>query len=156
MQQMSSCPKCRALLPHDTKICDYCGYTLSVATDLLDQTLVLNTSGQGKTALIPPEIRGWNWGAFFLAPLWGIFNRVWISLLAFIPIPFLALIMSIVLGVKGNEWAWRSRRWDSIEHFNRIQKHWMYWGIIAFLVSLVVLALIELESPGSLIAPEIF
>ncbi len=156
MQQMTSCPKCRALLPHGTTTCDYCGYRLAEAADIPDQALVLNTSGQGKTAFIPPEIRGWNWGAFFLTPLWGIFNRVWIALIAFIPLPFLAFIMSIVLGIKGNEWAWQSRKWNSVEHFTMIQKRWMYWGIIAFLVSLAILALIELEYPGSLIPPQIY
>jgi len=25
-----------------------------------------NTSGQGRLAVIPEEIRGWNWGAFLL------------------------------------------------------------------------------------------
>ena len=86
-----------------------------------------NTSGQGSVAVIPEGIRGWNWGAFFLGPIWGIGNRVWIALLGLIWVVF--PVMAIVLGVKGSEWAWRSKRWDSIEHFKRTQSTWAKSGI---------------------------
>ena len=86
-----------------------------------------NTSGQGSSAVIPQEIRGWNWGAFFLGPIWGIGNRVWIALLGLIWVVF--PIMAIVLGVKGSEWAWRYKKWDSIEHFKRTQSTWAKSGI---------------------------
>ena len=33
-----------------------------------------NTSGYGSLASMPPEIRHWNWGAFFLTWIWGIGN----------------------------------------------------------------------------------
>ena len=64
-----------------------------------------NTSGQGTLAVVPEEIRGWNWGAFLLHWMWGIGNNVWIGLLAIIP--YAGIIMAIVLGVKGTEWAWQ-------------------------------------------------
>jgi hypothetical protein len=34
-----------------------------------------NSSGTGKTTEVPAEIRGWNWGAFFLNFFWGIGNK---------------------------------------------------------------------------------
>ena len=37
-------------------------------------------------------------------------------------------------GVQGNEWAWKSKRWDSIEHFKRTQKKWRNWGIVIFVI----------------------
>ncbi|MCJ7808381.1 MAG: leucine-rich repeat domain-containing protein, partial [Dehalococcoidia bacterium] len=86
-----------------------------------------NTSGQGKLAKIPIEIRGWNWGAFFLNWIWGVGNSVWIALLCLIP--FVSFIMRFVLGAKGNEWAWQNRKWDSIEHFKRTQRKWGWWGL---------------------------
>ena len=86
-----------------------------------------NTSGQGNLAVIPREISGWNWGAFLLSWIWGIGNNVWIALLALIP--YVGFIMAIVLGVKGSEWAWENKRWDSIEHFKATQRKWAYWGI---------------------------
>ena len=95
-----------------------------------------NTSGQGRLAIIPKEIRGWNWGAFFFGWLWGISNKVWISLLCLIP--WVGFIMLIVLGMQGNEWAWRNKRWDSIEHFKRTQRTWAYWALAIFVLVVIV------------------
>ena len=92
--------------------------TESIATE--------NTSGQGKGAAIPAEIRGWNWGAFLLNWIWGIGNSVWIALLALI----LGPIMAIILGVKGNEWAWRNKKWNSVEHFKKTQQVWTWVGVV--------------------------
>lgn len=96
-----------------------------------------NSSGQGFSATVPPEIKGWNWGAFFLTWIWGIGNRVWLALIALAPIPLAGLVMMVILGIKGNEWAWQSKRWESIEHFRRRQRVWMYWGLAAFLAPFV-------------------
>ena len=66
-----------------------------------------NTSGEGKGALVPEELKGWNWGAFFLTWIWGIGNSTYIALLMFIPL--VNMILPFVLGAKGNEWAWKNR-----------------------------------------------
>ena len=86
-----------------------------------------NTSGQGKLTVVPQEIKGWNWGAFLLGLIWGAGNNVWWSLILFIP--YFSVIWMFVIGIKGSEWAWKSKRWDSIEHFKRTQKKWRNWGI---------------------------
>ena len=97
-----------------------------------------NTSGQGLTiGDVPPEIKEWNWGAFFLTWIWGIGNKVWLSLIALIPLPFVGLAMGILLGIKGNEWAWQCKKWDSIEQFRHRQRIWMYWGIAGFIAPFV-------------------
>jgi len=80
---------------------------------------------------IPPEIRGWNWGAFLLNWIWGIGNNTFIALLTFIPV--FGLIMPFVLGAKGNVWAWRNGRWDSVEHFRRVQRRWAISGAIIYI-----------------------
>ena len=80
-------------------------------------------------AEIPPEIDRWNWGAFLLNWIWGVGNGVFISLLVFIPF-FGILIMPFVLGAKGSAWAWRKGRWDSVEHFRRVQRLWAIWGAV--------------------------
>ncbi|MFH4171158.1 hypothetical protein WAJ14_21095, partial [Acinetobacter baumannii] len=38
--------------------------------------------------------------------------------------------VAIALGIKGNEWAWKSRKWESIEQFKQHQKRWMIAGIV--------------------------
>ncbi|MEE9366894.1 MAG: hypothetical protein V3W44_09425 [Dehalococcoidales bacterium] len=105
-----------------------------------DVSSVENTSGQGRLATIPEEVRGWNWGAFFLSWIWGVGNNVWIALLAFIP--FVNFIMGIVLGIKGNEWAWRNKKWDSIEHFKKTQRTWGIVGIVLIVFSFFIFPII--------------
>lgn len=99
-----------------------------------------NTSGYGKLATIPPEIRKWNWGAFWLGAIWGLCNNVWISLLLLIPT--INVVMWFILGAKGNEWAWQSKKWDSIEHFERTQKAWARWGLVLFIIFIIIVAVI--------------
>lgn len=89
-----------------------------------------NTSGQGALANVPAEIDRWNWGAFLLNWIWGIGNNTFIALLVFVP--FVGFVMLFVLGAKGSSWAWRNKRWESIEHFKATQRKWARWGAIAF------------------------
>lgn len=37
-----------------------------------------NTSGQGRSAVVPPEIKRWIWGAFLLNWIWGIKGDRWV------------------------------------------------------------------------------
>lgn len=48
---------------------------------------------------IPPEIQGWNWGAFLLGPIWAIGNRVFLGLLGCLPAiaTYTALIIALIL-----------------------------------------------------------
>jgi ABC-type Fe3+ transport system permease subunit len=93
-------------------------------------------SGMGKQSTIPPEIQGWNWGAFFLNWIWGIGNSTYIAFLMFVP--FVNLIMMFVLGAKGNEWAWQNRAWRDVDHFKTTQKRWRNAGLIVVCVFLPV------------------
>ena len=90
-----------------------------------------NTSGQGKSVVVPAEIKKWNWGAFFLNWIWGLCNKTYIALLCLIPL--VGIIMVFVLGAKGSKWAWQNKRWDSIEHFQSVQRKWAWWGFGLFL-----------------------
>jgi Cytochrome oxidase complex assembly protein 1 len=91
----------------------------------------LNTSGQGKNAIVPAEVNRWNWGAFFLSWIWGICNNTYIAFLVFIP--FANLVMMFILGAKGSAWAWQNKRWDSIEQFRAVQRKWAVWGVVVII-----------------------
>jgi len=80
---------------------------------------------------IPPELDRWNWGAFLLNWIWGLGNDTFIALLTLVP--GLGFIMMIVLGLRGSRWAWRNGRWDSVEHFRRVQRLWAIWGVVVWL-----------------------
>ena len=96
-----------------------------------------NTSGQGERSIVPPEIANkWNWGAFGLGWIWGVANNTWLALLTLIP--FAGLVMAVVLGMKGNEWAWKNKRWESLEHFQQVQDKWKISGILFFLLSTIM------------------
>ncbi len=95
-----------------------------------------NDSGTGATAVLPPELRGVNVGAFFLNWIWAIAHSTWLGLLCLVP--YVGFVMSFVLLFKGNEWAWQNRRWDSIEQFKEVQKKWATWGIIILVAGVVI------------------
>jgi hypothetical protein len=95
-----------------------------------------NTSGQGKSAVVPPEIDRWNWGAFLLNWIWGLGNGVYIALLMFVPL--VNIVMAFVLGAKGSAWAWKSRRWQSVEHFKRVQRLWAIAGVIVLALAIAM------------------
>ncbi|WP_375494217.1 serine/threonine protein kinase [uncultured Nostoc sp.] len=98
---------------------------------LLPLKEIINNSGCGinnQNETVPEEILGWNWGAFLMPWLWMWPNQVWYGLFCFVP--QVGYLMAIALGAKGNEWAWKSRRWRSIEQFKAHQRGWAIAGIL--------------------------
>ena len=116
------------------------------------ETNFINNSGQGKNIKVDNIIaKRFNWGAFFLSFIWGIFNKTPITLIIFIFCIFpksisniLILICSIWFGIKGNTWAWQNKYWESVEHFHSIQKKWAMAGII-LIVIMLLFAIIAVE-----------
>ena len=111
-----------------------------------------NNSGQGPGTPVPPELQGWCWSGFLLTWIWCIPHAAWTGLVvtlvagflgqimtrvAHIPIP-LGLIGPIYCGLKGNEWAWQGRRWESIQQFRETQRVWVIWGIVIVAVGIVI------------------
>ncbi|AUT01101.1 serine/threonine protein kinase [Nostoc sp. CENA543] len=97
----------------------------------LPSKMFINNSGCGiinTLEPVPEEIQGWNWGAFLLPWFWLWSNQVWLGLLCFTP--YIGWVMTISLGAKGNEWAWKSRRWRSIEQFKAHQRGWAIAGVL--------------------------
>lgn len=99
-----------------------------------------NSSGMGTASTLPPQLTGWNWGAFFLNWIWGIGNNTYIAFLCLIP--FVNFVMIFILGAKGNEWAWQNKKWESIDHFKRVQKLWAIWGLVLFLLGILLSVLV--------------
>jgi len=103
----------------------------SVNKNQLPLKEIINNSGCGiknQNETVPEEILGWNWGAFLMPWLWMWPNQVWYGLFCFMPNVW--WLMAIALGAKGNEWAWKSRRWRSIEQFKAHQRGWAIAGIL--------------------------
>ena len=112
--------------------------------NLYDEEFV-NTSGGGPEAEVPDEVADhFNWGAFLLNWIWGLGNKSYITLLILLVsfIPFVNLIAPFVFciwfGFEGNKWAWRNKRFQSIEHFHSYQKKWVIAGLILPIVGLIL------------------
>jgi hypothetical protein len=111
-----------------------------------------NTSGT-RSARLPQSARGWNTAAFLIGPVWGPVNGVWLGVvgLTVLVIPesvltlglriTLYLAYGVFLGFRGNEMAWRARRWVSLEQFQKVQQQWM---LLALVVNLVMLFMIPI------------
>lgn len=81
----------------------------------------------------------WNW-------IWALGNSTYIGLLALVP--YVGFIMAFYLGFKGRELAWKNKRWDSLEHFNRVQRSWTKWGLIVFVGVFVLGILAAIALPA--------
>ena len=107
-----------------------------------------NTSGQGKNAVVPPEVDHWNWGAFLLNWIWGIGNNTYIALLMFVP--FANMVMPFVLGAKGSIWAWQNKHWESVDHFKRVQRKWAIWSVVIYIVSIGLVVVLFISVMGAM------
>lgn len=84
-------------------------------------------------------IKGWNWAAYGLSLIWGPFNGLWLWCLVLLAILYkfdgsisilIVFIVSLFLGFKGNELAWKFGKWKSPKEFISIQQKWRIWGIL--------------------------
>lgn len=96
------------------------------------------TSASDNNSLnIDVETARFNWGAFFLYPLWGFANGMW---WAFLISWFLGwtIIPNILFGIMGSKWAWKNKQWRDINHFVTVQDSWKKWGIGLFLAGIFI------------------
>jgi hypothetical protein len=93
-------------------------------------------SGKGNASEMPAELKGWSWGASGLGIVWGIYHSVWLSFIQFVPV--ISIIWWLVMGMMGNEWAWSSQPWHSVEEFKASQEKWNKWGLVFFVLGIFV------------------
>ena len=102
---------------------------------------------------IDREVDKWNWGAFFFGWIWGIFNKVYLSIFQLVAsilsfglvmiglgiiAPFFSLTnlgIAIWLGVKGSRMAWDNGAYRNLEHFRNVRHNWNVAVLIVFCVS---------------------
>ena len=139
------CSHCGAPMAPDAAACAVCGKAAAIAampSVNLDKPAPYSADHGG----IPDGVKGWSWGAFLLNWIWAIGNRSWIGLLAVIP--YVGWIMAFWLGFKGREMAWKNKQWDSLEHFNRVQRKWSQWAIGIMVVAIIVGILAAIGGPA--------
>lgn len=113
----------------------------------------IQRKNQRTMPMYPSIVDKWNWGAFTLSWIWGIFNGLYwpLIIIALNFIPYIGVIISlcicVLLGKNGNLYAWRKAkpRGESVEHFNYIQFMWNtagQIGVIVFMFLFLVLLMI--------------
>jgi hypothetical protein len=94
-----------------------------------------------QTIACPEEIKRFNWGALLLSWVWGIRYGVWSAFLVFIP--FVGWIVPLILGFKGNEWAYKKNPGFGVDKFLSSQRKWtiaglFFWWFILALVGISI------------------
>jgi len=89
----------------------------------------------GKNGAFPQELGGFNWGAFLMGWIWTLGMS---NVIGFLLCFFLGIIGNIIVGIKGNEWAWQSRKFDSVEQFRAVQHTWAVWGVVLLIISFLI------------------
>lgn len=126
---MIFCRGCGKSIHESAPICPHCGAPQQVQVAAVIKPTVGKIVVAPKPAKpMPDGVKGWSWGGFLLNWIWAVGNNTWIGLLALVPVVGW-LVMPIVLGIKGREWAWQNKQWESLEHFNRVQRKWSIWAI---------------------------
>ena len=85
-----------------------------------------NKKDTSKTTTVPDGIKSWSWGASCLNGLRGFGNRTFAALHGFVTV--LNFFMGFILGFYGRKWACKNRHWESVDHFNRVQKNGILQG----------------------------
>jgi len=81
---------------------------------------------------VPEEVKGWNWGAFMYSILWGFGNKSYLPLLMLIPV--FNIFWIFVVGIKGNEWAWKNGDYTDVRTFKAVQATWNRAGFVMFMI----------------------
>lgn len=99
-----------------------------------------NRNVQQDIPMYPSIVDKWNWGAFCLSWIWGLFNGLYwpLIIVVFNFIPYIGVFLSICicfyLGKRGNMLAWMiaERKGLTVKHYIDIQKKWNIVGILFF------------------------
>lgn len=104
---------------------------------------------------------GFNWGAFWGGWIWGLGNKVRITLIQLVllftqiiiilttrsymatAVPgMINFALMIYFGANGNAWAWSSRHYVSVEQFRAVQHRWAFWMIVTYICVQVTTTLV--------------
>ncbi len=110
---------------------------LSLITSFIVFLVLLFKEGKITSQLPYDYKKEFNWGAFFGTWLWGLYNKSYITLLNLILwfTPWGAYF-KLICGLKGNEWAFKNKKWNNVTKFNRSQeRQTTFWVIFAFVIT---------------------
>ncbi|MBR6722246.1 hypothetical protein IKL64_02205 [bacterium] len=102
--------------------------------------------------------KNFNWGAFLLGWIWGLFNNSYVTLIQipviFIPHigPWIGFGLAVFFGIKGNAWALEHKQFKSDINFLKYQKILTCIGILVQMTCIVFVKILfefsALHPPG--------
>lgn len=111
-----------------------------------------------------PNLKRWNWGAFFLTWIWGLGNRTYLGFIVFLGVIVIATLKAILInylpglthsflfplfniltlvfivavhilhGLFGTRWSWQNKPWSNARSFKRSQVIWSVVGLLWWVV----------------------
>ena len=69
-------------------------------------------------------------------------NGLWVYALLGFVLSFIPLASFILFGLKGNEWAWESGRFSSVEDLRAKERKWAIAALIVFVISILLVILV--------------
>lgn len=132
--------------------------TISESGNLANANIINSAAPQKKKE--PECLDKFNWGAFLLMGLWGLFNKhAWLffvqwgfniiyriagndNFVVTAVFGVLEIALALVYGFKGNKEAWEKVDNITPEQFDKKQHRWSVAGIICFVLTMVLALLI--------------
>ena len=98
------------------------------------QTTAAATFPSGNPVADLDRVKGWNWGAFMFSWIWAFAHNLGAiaAIVLFISFLNMGFFASIFLGIVGNEYAWKSRHFESVEEFKDTQRKWSIAALLVF------------------------
>ena len=140
---MKKCPFCGEMIPINSTFCNICETPLAdIQTNVIPKIEYKSTITQSvDNSIMPDNVKRFNWGAFLFTWIWGISNKSYMTFWALVP--YFGIVWAFVCGIKGNEWAWKNKKWVSVEDFNNTQKKWAVVGSILFSIILSIALIVS-------------
>ena len=57
-----------------------------------------------------------------------------------------SLALSIWFGIKGNDWAWQNKKWESVQYFHHVQRIWAIVGTVLFAFGILLVTALVLPT----------
>lgn len=142
---MKLCQYCGSMISEDDIFCIKCGLQVQIPSTKKKPVIQHNYQYinpdyyQGYNYdEVPEVIKGWNWGAFTYTLYWCIaMNLFKIEEHFLVWNPLVGFTLPFHYGANGNALAWRSRNWNSVEHFISTQRVWNVIGLGSIIVQIL-------------------
>ena len=101
----------------------FVSYTAILCITWITGLCLLFIPGKVTSKLPYDYTKDFSWGAYFGTWIWGLYNRSYMTLFMWVAgATPLRELFKIYCGLKGNEWAYKGKKWNDVEAFNKSQK----------------------------------